>query len=115
MTFEPFHCTFVGDARGFQVTPEEGTLNRRGGDPQELDVSYKGNVSTLRESFIKVRGSLASNIHRKGMLHWVASLGRRVGECRSNLQHYHPKTFSMTKPRLQYAGLFSHKSGSVLL
>ncbi|CAN0517441.1 unnamed protein product, partial [Ectocarpus sp. 8 AP-2014] len=44
MTFEPFHCTFVGDARGFKVTPEEGTLNRRGGDPQELDVSYMGNV-----------------------------------------------------------------------
>ncbi|CAM9126765.1 unnamed protein product, partial [Ectocarpus sp. 12 AP-2014] len=43
MTFEPFHCTFVGDARGFKVTPEEGTLNRRGGDPQELDVSYMGN------------------------------------------------------------------------
>eukprot|EP00903_Cladosiphon_okamuranus_P018773 g17270.t1 len=43
MTYEPFHCTFVGDSRGFQVTPEEGTLNRRGGDPQELDVSYKGN------------------------------------------------------------------------
>lgn len=53
MTYEPFHCTFVGDSRGFQVTPEEGTLNRRGGDPQELDVSYKGNVSwvTLREWF----------------------------------------------------------------
>lgn len=46
MTYEPFHCTFVGDTRGFKVTPEEGTLNRRGGDPQELDVSYKGNVST---------------------------------------------------------------------
>ncbi|CAM9854941.1 unnamed protein product [Pylaiella littoralis] len=43
MTFEPFRCTFVGDARGFKVTPEEGTLNRRGGDPLELDVSYKGN------------------------------------------------------------------------
>lgn len=47
MTFEPFHCTFVGDSRGFSVTPEEGTLSRRGGDPQELDVSYKGNVSRL--------------------------------------------------------------------
>jgi len=47
MTFEPFHCTFVGDSRGFKVTPEEGTLNRRGGDPQELDVSYKGNVGSL--------------------------------------------------------------------
>ena len=47
MTYEPFHCTFVGDSRGFQVTPEEGTLNRRGGDPQELDVSYKGNVSRV--------------------------------------------------------------------
>lgn len=47
MTFEPFHCTFVGDSRGFKVTPEEGTLNRRGGDPQELDVSYKGNVSMV--------------------------------------------------------------------
>lgn len=47
MTFEPFHCTFVGDSRGFKVTPEEGTLNRRGGDPQELDVSYKGNVGSV--------------------------------------------------------------------
>lgn len=47
MTYEPFHCTFVGDSRGFQVTPEEGTLNRRGGDPQEFDVSYKGNVSRV--------------------------------------------------------------------
>lgn len=47
MTFEPFHCAFVGDARGFKVTPEEGTLNRRGGDPLELDVSYQGNVSII--------------------------------------------------------------------
>lgn len=57
MTFEPFHCTFVGDARGFKVTPEEGTLNRRGGDPVELDVSYQGNVSitlVLRISWVAV-------------------------------------------------------------
>eukprot|EP00904_Undaria_pinnatifida_P000745 jgi/Undpi1/10671/HiC_scaffold_29.g13120.m1 len=43
MTFEPFHCTFVGDTQGFKVSPEEGTLARRGGTPTELDVSYKGN------------------------------------------------------------------------
>lgn len=47
MTFEPFHCTFIGDTRGFKVTPEEGTLSRRGGDPLELEVSYKGNVSSI--------------------------------------------------------------------
>lgn len=44
MTFEPFHCAFVGDTQGFKVSPEEGTLERRGGAATELDVSYKGNV-----------------------------------------------------------------------
>lgn len=44
MTFEPFHCTFVGDTQGFKVSPVEGTLERRGGDVTELEVSYKGNV-----------------------------------------------------------------------
>lgn len=43
MTFEPFHCTFVGDTQGFKVSPVEGTLERRGGDVTELEVSYKGN------------------------------------------------------------------------
>lgn len=45
MTFEPFHCTFVGDTQGFKVSPEEGTLNRRGGEATALEVSFKGNVS----------------------------------------------------------------------
>lgn len=62
MTYEPFHCTFVGDSRGFQVTPEEGTLNRRGGDPQELDVSYRGNVSRVHcvDSSKHIRGGKTS-------------------------------------------------------
>lgn len=47
MTFEPFHCTFVGDTQGFKVDPEEGTLNRRGGEATVLDVSFKGNVSRV--------------------------------------------------------------------
>ena len=44
MTFEPFHCAFVGDTQGFKVSPEEGTLERRGRAATELDVSNKGNV-----------------------------------------------------------------------
>lgn len=47
MTFEPFHCTFVGDTNGFSVSPTEGTLNRRGGEATVLDVSYKGQVCAV--------------------------------------------------------------------
>lgn len=47
MTFEPFHCTFVGDTNGFEVNPAEGTLARRGGEATTLDVSYLGSVSRL--------------------------------------------------------------------
>lgn len=46
MTFEPFHCTFIGEARGFKVSPTEGTLNRRGGEATMLDVSFNADVST---------------------------------------------------------------------
>lgn len=46
MTFEPFHCSFVGDKQGFEVSPVEGTLARRGGEPTTLDVSFLGRVST---------------------------------------------------------------------
>lgn len=47
MTFEPFHCTFMGDTNGFSVSPAEGTLNRRGGEATVLDVSYKGQVRAV--------------------------------------------------------------------
>ncbi|CAM9592906.1 unnamed protein product, partial [Choristocarpus tenellus] len=40
MTFEPFHCSFIGDTEGFAVNPVEGTLNRRGGEATLLDVHY---------------------------------------------------------------------------
>ncbi|CAN0184936.1 unnamed protein product [Phaeothamnion confervicola] len=43
MTFEPFHTIWLGeDTAGFSVSPAEGTLNRRNGEPIELTVSYKG-------------------------------------------------------------------------
>lgn len=45
MTFEPYHCTFVGDTTGFSVNPAEGTLERRGGEATLLDVQYLGKVS----------------------------------------------------------------------
>lgn len=48
MTFEPFHCTFVGDTVGFSVKPAEGTLERRGGEPTLLDVMFLGKVSVRR-------------------------------------------------------------------
>ncbi|CAM9497158.1 unnamed protein product [Discosporangium mesarthrocarpum] len=42
MTFEPYHCTFIGETTGFSVEPAEGTLNRRNGDPIPITVLYKG-------------------------------------------------------------------------
>lgn len=44
MTFEPFHCSWVGDSDGFSTNPVEGTLNRRNGDATILDVAYLGKV-----------------------------------------------------------------------
>lgn len=70
MTFEPFHCTFVGDTNGFEVSPTEGTLARRGGEPTVLDVSYLGKVSW---PVVAGRG-------RRGLLMHLVTYGRVIDE-----------------------------------
>jgi len=52
MTFEDFVAGFTPDsAPGWKVEPSSGTLQRRGGEPQFMEVKYTGSIADKGEKF----------------------------------------------------------------